>query len=136
MQWTSGENAGFTSGNAWIEVNANHSYINAESEKADNDSILSYYKKLIRLRKDYDIIAYGDFEPLDVYNPSVMAYKRTWNGEELIVICNFYGKESDWKYKRDLNNFSCIAGNYPEQIRSKDSIKLRPYECMVLYGNK
>lgn len=133
MQWTGGRQAGFTEGEPWIQVSENHSFINAEDEERDEDSILSYYRKLVQLRKDYDVIAYGDFEPLDVRNPSVMAYKRTWEGQELLVICNFYGKETVWSSGQDLDAFCCILGNYEDQRTEKDRAALRPYECMVLY---
>ena len=65
MQWTGEAQAGFTDGTPWIQVTENYSYINARAEEEDEDSILNYYKKLVRIRKDYDVIAYGDFTPLD-----------------------------------------------------------------------
>ena len=66
MQWTSGSQGGFTSGEPWIGVNSNHTSINAEAQLGDDDSIFNYYRRLIALRKTYDVIAYGDFKPLDV----------------------------------------------------------------------
>ena len=133
MQWTDGPEAGFTGGTPWIQVNENHDRINAEAELADEDSIFHYYRRLIELRKTYDVIAYGDLEPLDIHHPSVMAYKRNWQQEKLLVVCNFYGKELTWQAGEDVAEYSCILGNYPQQQRDGGSIRLRPYECMVLY---
>ena len=51
MQWTDGENAGFTTGKPWLKVNANYTKINAESQMNDPESVRSFYKKLIALRR-------------------------------------------------------------------------------------
>ena len=64
MQWSDGVNAGFTSACAWIEVNRNHTTINAEECLEDSDFIFYYYQKLIRLRKEYDVISEGGYEPI------------------------------------------------------------------------
>lgn len=73
MQWDETKNAGFTAGTPWIEVTGNHTYINAKAEMEDSDSIFEHYKRLVQLRKEYDVIAYGEVEPLDQKNPSVLA---------------------------------------------------------------
>ena len=54
------------------------------------------------------MIALGEFEPLDVRNPSVLVYKRLLEGEELLVICNFYGKEISWSCGENLESFRCL----------------------------
>ena len=136
MQWTAGPHAGFTAGEPWIQVTDNYRYINAQAEQEDPDSILNYYRKLVRLRKEYDVIARGEFEPLDVRNPSVLVYKRLLEGEELLVICNFYGKEISWSCGENLESFRCLLGNYQEQKIDGETAALRPYECMVLYREK
>ena len=136
MQWTAEPKAGFTTGEPWIQVTDNYRYINVQAEQEDPDSILNYYRKLVRLRKEYDVIARGEFEPLDVRNPSVLVYKRLLEGEELLVICNFYGKEISWSCGENLKSFRCLLGNYREQKIEGKTAALRPYECMVLYREK
>ena len=133
MQWTSGENGGFTTGRPWIEVNKNCSYINAEAELQDKDSIFHYYRKLIALRKKYDVIAYGDLKPLDEKNPSVFAYEREYQGEKMLVICNFYGKEVTWDSEMDLGEYQCVLSNYEVHNIEGSRIGLKPYEAVVLY---
>ena len=61
MQWTAGENAGFTTGTPWLPVNENHPFLNAEAELADPDSVFHYYRRLIALRKRYDVFRDGRF---------------------------------------------------------------------------
>ena len=67
-------------------MNPNTSRINAASQVEDPDSIFSYYKALIRLRKEYDVFAYGDFAPVDQKHPSVLAYRREYKGQSLSLI--------------------------------------------------
>ncbi|MBQ8081835.1 MAG: alpha-glucosidase, partial [Clostridia bacterium] len=76
MQWSRAENAGFTTGTPWIAVNPNYPYINAEDERRDENSVLRYYQQLIALRKQYDVIVYGDFEPLMDEDEQVYAWRR------------------------------------------------------------
>ena len=133
MQWDGGKYAGFSDTEPWISVNPNHVRINAEAEMQDDDSIFRYYQKLIRLRKDYDVVAYGDLEPLDEKHPSVMAYRRTWKDQELLVISNFYGKEVTWDAGRSLDGYTRLLGNYEDSRLSGTKADLRPYEAVVLY---
>ena len=136
MQWTAGENGGFTEGTPWIQVNENCSYINAETEQKDPDSIFQYYKKLVQLRKEYDVIAYGDVQPLDEKHPTVFAYKRTYQDESLLVVSNFYGTETQWNCGIDLEGWKCILSNYQENSLESSKILLKPYETMVLYKHE
>lgn len=133
MQWDESKEAGFTAGTPWIQVTENHSRINAKAELADEDSIFHHYKKLVQLRKDYDIIAYGDVQPLDQKNPSVFAYRRTYQGEELDVANNFYGKEVTWKTDRDYSEYEVLLSNYPDVKFCENKLTLRPYESIIFY---
>ena len=114
MQWTDGQNAGFTTAEPWIGVNANHTDVNAEAELADEDSIFRHYQKLIRLRKDLDVIAYGDFAPVDQKNAQILAYRRSYEGHTLLVVNNFYGRPVTWTCPEELEGYSCILSNYPD----------------------
>ncbi len=134
MQWNTDQNGGFTDGVPWMEVNGNYKDINAAQQLRDDDSIFHYYRKLICLRKEYDVIAYGSFQALDGKNPSVLAYRREYEGRKLVVVCNFYGKEVDWECPTGLSGYRCLLGNYQDGEREmEDKIRLRPYEAMILY---
>lgn len=133
MQWSDGINGGFTEGNPWIQVNENTRFINAETELQDPDSVFIFYKKLIRLRKEYDIIAYGDFEPKAEKHLSIFAYKRYYRGKELLVINNFYGNQVCWDEGEDLEPYECLLGNYEKQDINGTEVILKPYETMILY---
>ncbi len=135
MQWDASENAGFTSGTPWIGVNPNCRTINAAAQVGDPDSIFSYYKALVRLRKDCSVIARGDFTPLDQSHPAVLAYKRSLPGEELICISNFYRKGCTWKCPEDLTGYAVRLSNYPDPQPGRETA-LRPYESMILLRRK
>lgn len=89
MQWDSSENAGFTTGKPWIEVNPNYEQINVKSALDDKNSIVHYYRELIALRNSSDVIKYGDFQLLLQKHPQLFAYSRTYQEEKIIVCCNF-----------------------------------------------
>ena len=89
MQWTAGKNAGFTTGEPWIKVNPNYTEINAESQVDDPDSVFCYYQDLIRLRHQYEIIVYGSYRFLDIGGEQAYCYTRVYNGQILLVLCNF-----------------------------------------------
>ena len=134
MQWEVAQHGGFTAGTPWIEVNKNYSTINAKQQLEDKDSIFHYYKQLIALRKQYDVIAYGDFKEIDRENRSVIAYERNYQNETLLVISNFYGKEISWTSPRAVSSYKKLLGNYESMLVSEEKIvTLRPYEAMILY---
>ena len=131
MQWTAGENGGFTTGTPWIGVNPNTSRINAASQVDDPDSIFAYYKALIRLRKEYDVFAYGDFAPVDQKHPSVLAYRRKYKGQSLLCVNNFYRAGCRWHCPMSLEGYRVLLSNYGDSAPSADWT-LRPYESVLL----
>ncbi len=132
MQWDASTHGGFTTAEPWLSVNPNHTRINAAAQVGDPDSVFSHYRKLIALRKQYDVIAYGDFAPLDEMHPSVLAYTRQLDGEQLVVVNNFYRTEADWTCPINLDGFTCLLSNYPDAaVQTK--LHLHPYESLVLY---
>ena len=129
MQWDASEFAGFTAGESWLGIPANHSYINVESEEKDDDSILAYYKKLVQLRKDHEIIADGDIRFLETGTDDVIAYERTLGDEKLTAYCNLRGYEVPFA---DLAKGEILLSNYAAG-ELKDSA-LKPYEARVVVG--
>jgi len=89
MQWDDSENAGFTSGEPWIDVNSNYKHINVQSDLNNENSIIHFYRRLIALRNNKDILKYGDFKMLLPEHPQLFAYSRTYQEKRIIVFCNF-----------------------------------------------
>ena len=137
MQWDDTKYAGFSAEDSkepWIAVNGNHAKVNAAAQLKDEDSIFHYYQKLISMRKELDVIAYGDIEPLAQRDPSVFAYRRTYEGHELIVAANFYGRDYEWKNAPDVSGYKRVLGNYADTAAQENSaVTLKPYEAVVWY---
>lgn len=130
MQWDDSINAGFTTGTPWIQTADNYTKINVKNSLEDKNSIFYYYQKLIQLRKNYDVIAYGDIKPLLREDKRVFAYERNYKGQKLIVICNFYPTTYEIELPYDLSNYKCILNNYKNEAKAK-KIALKPYETLV-----
>ncbi len=132
MQWNSSVNAGFTTGTPWIKVNPNYNEINAESQINDKDSIFNYYKELIKIRKDNEIIVYGNYDLILEDSEEIYAYVRTLNEEQLLVICNFSSNTSEFKLPNNIKSKykKLLIANYDEcKEETLENISLRPYEC-------
>lgn len=134
MQWDASENAGFTSGTPWIEVNSNYKDINAASQIQDEKSVFNYFRKLISLRHEKDIIVYGRFEELLMDSDEIYAFARTLGEERIVVACNFTDQEVDCdifdEYACDLKHQKAteLISNYVSHVEGK----LRPYEARVI----
>ncbi|BBN98073.1 glycoside hydrolase family 13 protein [Sporolactobacillus terrae] len=135
MQWDDSEQAGFTSGTPWIAVNPNYPSINVKQALEDKQSIFYYYKKLIALRKKYEIIVYGDYALILPEHPHVFAYQRTLNGQMLLVLCNFY-ENKETVTLPEFSKYSTeqlLISNYPDDGASEliETLELKPYEAKV-----
>ncbi len=131
MQWTNEKNGGFTRGTPWISINKNTEIINVKNQLHDSNSIFSHYKKLISLRKEYDVFAYGDFLTLTKDHTSVIAYKRQWKETSIICVSNFFRKECNWESPISLYGYKVLLSNYLDSY-PLDNWTLRPYESVIL----
>ncbi|PAD69021.1 alpha,alpha-phosphotrehalase [Bacillus sp. 7586-K] len=140
VQWNDSEHAGFTTGTPWIEVASNYKEINAERAIKDPNSIFYHYKKLISLRKEYDIITDGDYELLLEDDEQIFAYIRSTNTEKLLVVNNFYSQPTVFQLPKhiDVNDFSReqLISNYSDSVNTFENMELRPYESVVYYLKK
>lgn len=132
MQWNN--KGGFSDVKPWIEMNKNCQTINVEDNINNKDSILHYYKQLIHLRKQYKIISDGKYEPLFEDHPQVYAFKRIYHNEEMIVLNNFYDKDTNVTLD-SIEGYHILLSNYTNHQLSTN-LPLRPYESIVLYRKK
>lgn len=134
VQWNSEANAGFTTGTPWIPVGASYEEVNAEVALKDEDSVFYHYKKLIALRKEYDIISEGSIEMMLMDHPQVLAYTRTLDNQKLIVLNNYYGKETSVEMPSVLvGDAKILISNYSDSQPLAEKITLRPYESIAYY---
>ena len=132
MQWDDSKQAGFTEGEPWIKVNPNYKKINAAQQLEDPDSVFHYYQKLIRLRKEKDIIVYGEFEPLYREDEQIFAYTRKQDQEKLLTVCNFSDKNAEVEVPEEFKGAECLITNLGRK-EFEGKIVLNPYEAFVLY---
>jgi len=128
MQWNDGENAGFTKGTPWLRINPNYREIHAESQMNDEDSVFSCYKKLVRLRKEYDVFVDGDFRLLLADDENIFAYTRTNGDQTLLVLCNFYDTTVSYSLDEDVSGMELLVSNYRD---ADETGTLRPYEARM-----
>lgn len=133
MQWTDERYCGFSDTKPWIPVSDNFEKINVKKQKQDRDSILEFYKKLIMLRKEKEVIARGNIEFMEVENAGVLAYTRCLDKQKLLVCCNFRDVESQMEFTQEWKSGRKILGNYEENHKNNYKVlTLRPYEIIVL----
>lgn len=132
MQWDGSEKAGFTDGEPWIKINPNCKEINAASQLDDPDSIFHYYQKLIALRKEKEIIVYGEFEPLCREDDQIFAYMRKLDEERLLTVCNFSEQSAEFEVPAEFEGSRCLITNLDRKVFA-GKVVLKPYEAFVLY---
>lgn len=131
MQWDNTENAGFTTGKPWLKVNPNYNKINVEAQIKDNNSVYSFYKKLIFLRKSEEfknILVYGDITRVKAPD-NVMAFTREYDGKKVLIIANFQKSPLDFEVK---NTVDILINNCKELKREGNILKLEGYQAVVL----
>lgn len=131
MQWNAGTNAGFSDGDPWIGVNPNYREINAENALKDKNSIFYYYRDLIRLRKEYEIITEGRYELLLPDSEELYVYTRTYGDQKLLTVCNFTGEEQLYEIPEGFEGGRCLIANYKRDML-QGNVLLKPYEAFVL----
>lgn len=136
VQWDDSENAGFTTGTPWIHVNPNYKRINARNVVQDPSSIFHYYKKIIRLRKENDIVVYGSYDLILENHDQIYSYIRSLGEEKLLVICNFSQENPVFELPATMNDQSSdlLISNYIVDSRERlRCFTLKPYEARVYH---
>ncbi|WP_426446430.1 glycoside hydrolase family 13 protein [Paenibacillus sp. S-38] len=136
IQWDASPNGGFTAGTPWLAVNPNYTEINAEEARRNPDSVFHYYKKLIALRKQHDIMVYGEFVSILDEHEQIYAYLRKLGEERWLILLNFAGEDTVFELPGsvDEGGGELIIGNYRDAEAEAASVRrvdLRPYEARV-----
>ncbi|MDG5776671.1 alpha-glucosidase [Haloarculaceae archaeon H-GB2-1] len=134
VQWNDSANAGFTTGEPWLTVNPNYTEINVESARADTDSVWHYYRRLIDLRHDHDVLVSGRYELLLPDHPEIYAYLRRGEEQRALVVLNFSTEPSRFELPEEVSvdDPTLLLANY--DVDAQDSpagVRLRPYEARV-----
>ena len=130
MQWSDEENAGFTTGTPWLPVNENYPLINTKLEETQKDSVLSWYRKLVSIRKKHPVLIDGSYTEILQENEEIYAYIREDNTEKLAILVNFSKEEQHFDAIPDQD---ILFSSYTASGDAKPSPgTLRPYEALIL----
>ncbi|HEY8659972.1 MAG TPA: alpha-glucosidase [Hanamia sp.] len=128
FQWNSNDNAGFTTGTPWIKINSDYKTVNEAAEEKDTNSVLNYFRKIVRLRKNNPVLVYGKYTLLDKDNPNVYAYTRELNGRKMLIVLNFKNKPATVNTGINLDKATLLLDNYSTPPKGNS---LQPYEAVI-----
>ena len=130
IPWDGSLNGGFTTGTPWLALNPNYKELNVKNDQEDDESVFNYYKTLIRLRKEHELIVWGEYKELLPNDPQLFVYERSYKGETWLVIINFYQEPTFYK-DEDRKVDTIIISNYEDSSEKIDDLTLRAFESIV-----
>ena len=133
VQWSDEPNAGFSSAEPWFGVNENYREINVRAQENDPHSLLNFYRRLIRFRKNSPIVNYGTYREYMPGDKNFYVYERELDGEKLLVICRF-GVDSvrfEAPEGYTLDKGELLFSNYENAFVISNGFTAKPYELRV-----
>lgn len=129
MQWNDSNNAGFSQGNPWLQVNYNYEMVNVAIQEENPNSILHFYRKMVAIRKQYPTLVYGDYRCLNEDSQDGYFYKR-WDEEaSFLILLNFTKNDLEIDINEDITPYQLVVSNYNDTSISEP---LRPWEARLL----
>lgn len=133
FQWNDSEHAGFTKGTPWLKVNPNYKTINVAAEDKDPNSVLNYFRNLVKLRKSLPELIYGEYKLLDRDNAQVYAYTRTLNNNKVLIVMNFSAKETVFNLPDGNGKLGKVLMNNLKNTSIRNgSFTLQPYQAIIV----
>ena len=132
MIWDDSLNGGFSSATPWLRVNSDYKEVNVKNNLEKEDSLFHFYQKLIKLRKEDEVLRRGKYVPLYMHDSKVFAYKRVLDNKEVVVIANFFDKVIKRKFLKEYSSWNMLLSNYSDN----DEIVLKPYEVRIMKVEK
>jgi glycosidase len=139
FQWDGGPHAGFTGSGCtlWMRVNDNYTHLNAAAQEVDPGSVLSYWRRVLALKKEErDIFIYGDFKLVAPEHEDVFAYSRSFRSRMAVVVCNMREYALRFEIPEEVRGVDkWWLGNYEGLTKRVGGMfELRPFEAVV-WGN-
>jgi alpha-glucosidase len=129
MQWDASPNAGFTNGTPWMRVNDDYKTFNAAAQEKNADSVLAYWRKMLKLRQEYkDLFVYGNFKLLDEANTKTLAFTKTYGGQKAVVVLNFSKEVQPSPLPEGYSEAKLVVGT---KDTSAEKSELAPFEGRV-----
>lgn len=133
VQWSSQKNGGFSESEPWFYVNQNYPEINVEAAERDPDSLLHFYRAILKYRKGNDVILHGKYREFEKQSRKLYVYTREYKGEGILVVCSFTEKPVAFQFPKKLKieTMDPLFSNYPQEAAKPDGFTARPYEVRV-----
>ncbi|WP_299260409.1 alpha-glucosidase [uncultured Aquimarina sp.] len=132
VQWSDEINGGFSGEEPWLKANPNYKDINVENQDKDSDSILNFYRSLLKIRKKHDVFVHGDFEEIEFNNPKLYIYKKKFGEDQIMVMLNFNSSEESFDAEIGINEVEILSNNYQNLIIENNKIVLKSYQGVIL----
>jgi len=136
FQWDATPNAGFTTGKPWIKINDNHSFLNAAAQHDNPDSVLNYFRKLVRLRKERLTLVYGEYMLDEPFHKQLYVYTRTLGEEMLLIVLNFSEDVVVYQLPRTFSIAGVLVNNHTSVQMDDERITLLPYQALIFECSK
>nr|MBQ8245108.1 alpha-glucosidase [Oscillospiraceae bacterium] len=130
VQWSAEKNAGFTTAETpWMSVNPNYTWLNTQQQEDDPDSILNFYRKAVRLRKQLHCVRHGVYQEYQKLSDKLYMYSMESEKQKILVVCSFHDREMKYEVPKgfDMGSAKLILCNYQKPLTNT----LHPYECKV-----
>ena len=134
MQWSPERNAGFTTGKPWLPVNSDYDCVNVENELVDRNSLLTFYKDLIAIRKQYPALQQGDMIPVIEGQDDIIVYRRGYAQEKLLIILNFSDQNRRVNIAELGGQVILSTHRFANQTIKGPELSILPYEATILKG--
>lgn len=135
IHWNTASNGGFTEAKPWIKVNPNYSSINVATQENDPDSILNFYRKMVRFRKAHPDLVYGEYAVIDLDHEKVYAYWRWTADRKYLVLLNFSSDEVTFQVDNRfaIDGLQVLIGNLSDElVFSGSTFQLKPWQAVLL----
>ena len=133
MQWSAERYAGFSEAVPWFFVNDNYTQINVAAQEQDPNSLLNFYRRLLRFRKETPVAIWGDYKEHRPEDRKFYVYERNYEGKKLLVICSFTDEQLRFDAPEGIRLAagSCVLSNYEVNFEIANGFTTRPYELRV-----
>ncbi len=131
MQWSGDKNAGFSSGTPWAKINKNYDHVNVESESKEKNSVLNFYKEMIRVRSEHEGLIYGTYKLLMPKHKEIYAYERVYNNDKYLVLINLSKEETTFNLPYSLKGKELLLSNFECEELVDKKARFRAYEARL-----
>ncbi|MDO9630150.1 MAG: alpha-glucosidase [Acholeplasmataceae bacterium] len=129
FQWDDSRNAGFSTGNPWLDLNPNYKEINVKKDLSNPDGVYHYFKKLFQIRKSNQVFLDGKFIPFMKDNPELFGYYRKNKKDFVLIIGSFNDQSMQIEIPGKI--LEVLITNNPT-IEVTNKMEIPPYYACIL----